>query len=205
MIGAAISDFEPGVAFEVGCDGGRWCEFLHQRGWTVVGSDVNRASLELCRRRLPTGTFIECLPADRTLPAEDAQAQLLLVLEVADVAQAEWFPAEAARVLAPGGRLVFAIQNGHSLRGLAYGALRRLGERRTHRNFYADSYAAFTARLLANGLRMISAEGFAWLPFQRQSDSRLIPVATGFEKVVGLRRVPRFSPFVAGLAVRSES
>jgi SAM-dependent methyltransferase len=205
MIEAAISDFGPGVALEVGCDGGRWCQLLDRRGWTVVGCDVNPAAIDLCRRRLLTGTFIECLPADRTLPVEDAQAQLLLVLEVAEVAQAEWFPAEAARVLAPGGRLVFAIQNGHSLRGLAYHVLRRFGERRRYRNFYADSYAAFRGRLAAHGLRMIQAEGFAWFPFQRQSNSRLIPATVGFEKMSGLRKVVRFSPFVAGIAVRSES
>jgi hypothetical protein len=47
---------------------------------------------------------------------------------------------------------------------------------------------------------LLFKEGLGWAPFNRHSDSRLIPYFTWLEQVVGLRRLVRFSPLVVVVA-----
>ena len=38
--------------------------------------------------------------------------------------------------------------------------------------------------------------GYSWLPFGRASENRFVAVLAGIERFLGLRMVPRFSPWV---------
>ena len=201
VLRSAIAGVPPGAALEVGCDGGRWCILLADCGWSVAGCDVNPTAVALCRERIPNGEFTLVQPTSSRLPVSDRSMDLLLVIEVPEVTQSTWFPEEAARVLKVGGMCVFCVHNGRSLRGAVYTVLSEFGERRKYRNFYADTVSRFRTRMESSGFVFAQLEGFAWFPFQRNSNSRLISIAETTERFLGLRKLPGVSPFVAGVTV----
>ena len=188
---AAAAEFEPGVVLEAGCDGGRWCAILAGRGWRVVGTDVNRSALEVARRRVPQGRFLEA--AGEELPAADASVRLLLAIQVPPVAHSDWFVGEASRVLEPGGALVFSVNNRHSWRALKHNPA---GE-------YPESYDSFRRRLAERGVVVRRARGAAWFPFRHTADSPLVATAARLETALGLARLARLSPLVIGTAYRA--
>jgi hypothetical protein len=57
-------------------------------------------------------------------------------------------------------------------------------------------------RLDAHGFEFLLTEGLGWAPFNRSSDARLVPLLTWLERVIGLRRLVRFSPLVVVVAER---
>jgi SAM-dependent methyltransferase len=199
---AASAAGEPALAVEVGCEGGRWSKMLHDAGWRMICTDVDRDALAVCQRRIPEATCLLKDPADPGLGIDSGIARLLLVFEVAPVTQQADFPAEAARVLEPGGVLVCSYYNPASARGVAYRALRRLeamrsrtGTRHFHSDFYnGDSYRSFRTGLQQHGFQVLRESGVSWFPFRRESDSRLIPWCTRLEGLLGLRRLPSLGP-----------
>jgi SAM-dependent methyltransferase len=195
LVRAASLAGGPGEALEVGAEGGRWSLLLQSAGWAVTCTDVAEQSLEICRRRLPEARCILVDPADVRFPVESGAVRLLIVIEVAPVSEASWFPAESERVLEPGGVLFLGFTNASSPRGAAYRILRSLG-RREHREYEGPSFADMKQRLEAHGLEIVSAQGLGWAPFTRLSDNPLIPLATGLERLAGLRRLARFAPLV---------
>jgi SAM-dependent methyltransferase len=96
-----------GRCLEIGCGGGIHLPDLAAAGWSVFGLDLSRDQLRVARRRLgQNGRLI--LANGATLPfsdhAFDAVAAAFIHTDVDD------WPAvvvEAARVLRPGGRLVY--------------------------------------------------------------------------------------------------
>ncbi len=187
---AAAAEFEPGLVLEVGCDGGRWCTLLAERGWNIVGTDVNPTALAVARRWVPRGLFVEA--GSDELPAAAGSVRLLLAIQVPAVAHTDWFVREAGRVLEPGGALVFSINNRSSWRALKHNAP---GE-------YPESYTSFRRRLSKRGLFVDRARGAAWFPFHRTSDSALVGRAVGIEETLRLSALPQLSPLVVGTAHR---
>lgn len=191
-------------AMEVGCEGGRWSRYLLDRGWSVTGTDIDPNVLETCQERLPAMSTVLVSVDDERIPAETGSLDFLLVYEVQTVMQAGWFPAEAARVLKPGGVLAFTMHNPMSARGLVYLILNRTGLRRRSGHYYeGPSYRALRHAFRCQGLEPVREEGVAWFPFQRESNSALIPTVAKIEKVTGLRRLVSVSPWVIGTARRS--
>jgi len=113
------------------------------------------------------------------------------------VIQSAWFPDEAARVLVPGGALTGVMWNRHSPRGMMAHA--KATWTRSD-DFYKYSYERWKQPLLARGFSFIHEEGFCWFPFNRFSNSSWVPFFTRMEQRLGLRQVPRFSPWVAFIA-----
>ncbi len=203
MLEAELAGTEPGRALDVGCGSGEWSALLHARGWDVVCTDVDAASLAHCQSRLPSARCIQVSPEDQTLPVDNGEVQLLLVLEVNDVVESEWFVPEAARVLSPGGLLMCTYWNPTSLRGAAYRVAAKVRPNRAtngvkrFQNFYrGPTYRSFRRDLRAAGFELLEEEGICWFPFTRQSDSPLIPAAVAVESALGLRKLPALSPWV---------
>jgi SAM-dependent methyltransferase len=196
---------QPGRALEVGCEGGRWSRQLSGVGWSVVCTDVDDQALDVCRARIPDAETVLMDPDDEVLPCADASVRLLVAFEVDPVTRRTSFPAEASRVLEPGGVLVCTYYNSHSARGLAYRALLHLGgdRKRNGAGYYGGpSYRSFRRRLRSHRLLLTDEVGLGWAPFRRRSDSRLIPLAVGAEKLLRLRSLPTLSPFVVLVARR---
>jgi SAM-dependent methyltransferase len=213
LLAASLAD-PPELAVEVGCEGGRWSKLLHDAGWELVCTDVNPETLAICAGRILAARCLLVDPSDSTIPVDAGQAKLLIELEVAPVSQSEWFPSEAARVLRPGGMLVCTFYNPRSARGLAYRMLRALESRRRtgsrvrrfQDHFYSGPpYARSRAALRREGFEVVHEEGVSWFPFTRQSDSRLVPLFTRVERLLGLRRLPSLSPLVILVARRTDA
>lgn len=94
----------PGKLLDVGCGGGAHAVAFAGRGWTVTGVDLSPAQLDLARAR-----GVEVVEADAAaLPFEDesfdAVASIFTHTDVDDFAAVN---REVARVLRPGGKLVY--------------------------------------------------------------------------------------------------
>ncbi len=66
--------------------------------------------------------------------------------------------------------------------------------------WYKDSYKHWVARLGANGLEILKAVGYAWSPFTRVSNSKLVPFAVTLEKNLKLCHLTALSPWVVVVA-----
>lgn len=95
---------------ELGCGTAYFSAWLARRGARVVGLDVTPAQLETARRmQAETGLAFELVEASaEAVPLPDASFDLVLSEYGASIwcDPAAWIP-EAARLLRPGGRLVF--------------------------------------------------------------------------------------------------
>jgi SAM-dependent methyltransferase len=148
---------------EVGCGTGRLAALLADRGAVVVGVDADPAMLAVAATRAPRRLL--CADAGR-LPLSDAGVDAAVAVATLEfTADPALVLAEMARVTRPGGRLVVAVLNPHSLWGLA-GRVR-------HRAPYRDGCFLPRDRLLALGRRhgRSSLRGvlfaFERLPWQR--------------------------------------
>jgi SAM-dependent methyltransferase len=185
----------PRRAMDVGCEGGRWSALLARHAWEMICTDIEWDSVRVCQRRVPNA---HCLLVDgnaNTLPFREEIVNLILCIEVFNVAHSDWFFSEASRVLASGGVLVGVIRNRLSLRGVMFELL-RLIDRRKRPDTYGVSYGDLRRKLRENGFVLKDAVGYAWSPFTRTSDSRLVPLCIGLEQSLGLRRLIRFSPWI---------
>ncbi len=194
---------KPANALEVGCEGGRWSKLLADLGWMMTCIDVNAGSLAACREKLPKADCILANPSDKTLPCPSNSMALSLCIEVAPVMQSDWFPAEASRVLQVGGILVGMAWNSASLRGLASSANSKISHRAGN-EFYRGPYKKWKRSVCQAGFQIVREEGLCWAPFGRSSNSRLIPLATRLEAMLGLRRLIAYSPWVVFIARKED-
>jgi SAM-dependent methyltransferase len=189
----------PAHALDIGCEGGRWSKLLSDLGWKITCIDVDREVLQECRRKVGDAECILADANDRIIPCGSSSFSLLLCIEVPPVIQSDWFMLEAARVLRSGGILVGLACNKISLRGLANKAMDRAFRNRSS-GVYTCSYGALRRSLYRAGFETAYEEGFCWGPFGRTSNSPLIPLFAGLERVLGLRRLTILSPWVMFIA-----
>jgi SAM-dependent methyltransferase len=198
VLAAAAAFAEPGTALEVGCDGGRWCRLLCNRGWSVTATDINPRSLELCEQRNPSVTCILVDARDRQIPVDTSTTDLLLCLEVPEITS-DWFLPEARRVLKRGGMLVGVHMNRCSWRGeLSYRKAKWFGGQA----YYQTAYPVFRRSLVACDFEVQLERGCCWPPFGRKSNSSWIPAVAALERLCGLQRMTSFSPWIVFTAVR---
>jgi SAM-dependent methyltransferase len=191
----------PRAALDAGCGGGRWTRLLLDRGWSVTGFDVDPDAVRAHRDRNPEADCLIVDPNNERLPVADGAASLVVCIEVLAVAHSAWFPGEARRVLAPGGRVVAVVWNRHSLRGLLADWSARVRTEGSHPH-YCTSYRDWRARLRRAGFTIDAEQGLCWFPFGRSSESRLISTCVVAERWLGLARLPSMSPWVLVTACR---
>lgn len=201
VLRAAAEAPPPRHALDIGCGGGRWTRLLLDRGWTTTSLDVDPRAVAATAARNPGADCRLVRPDARELPSDDGSASLLVCIEVEPVVSAEWFPAEAGRVLVRGGRLVTVVWNRASLRGWATDTASRLRGRGPH-PFYQHTYRTWRRRLLDSGFRLETERGLCWFPFGRASDSPLVPVGVAIERGLGLGSATSLSPWVVVTATR---
>jgi len=187
----------PAEALEIGCEGGRWSKMLADQGWKMTCIDVDRTTLDICQQKVPAANCYLADPRDKNIPEPNAKFSLLLCVEVAPVIHSDWFLAEAARVLKPGGIMVAVAWNRKSLRGF----ISRRNASAPDSPFYSESYAEWRRRAVACGFRFESERGFCWAPFSRRSNSPLVPLIVPLERAFRLDSFPSVSPWVTTIAV----
>lgn len=192
-----------GVAVEVGCEGGRWSQMLAELGWQMTCLDIDPAALAVCQAKVPGARCILADPKSSALPLDSNSARLLLCIEVAPVIESDWFFREASRVLRSGGILVAVGWNKNSVRGLMSKARYRAAGRMTG-DFYTRSYSWLRGQLTESGFQLLRQEGFCWSPFDRTSNSPLIPCFVKLERLLQLHRLTALSPWLALIARRTD-
>jgi SAM-dependent methyltransferase len=192
ILSAQATFNRPGKCLDIGCEGGRWSTLLSGLGWQMTGIDIDPKTLRLCQERNRSMRCVLVGEGDRPFPIETDSMDLLLCLEVR-VADFSWFPAEAARVLRPGGKLVGTSLNLLSWRGVA-GTLKSTVNRCDRH--YVKAYSSLRNSLRENGFHVDSARGCCWAPFGRESNSSWISLAAKMERWLRLDKLTDISPWV---------
>lgn len=191
----------PTTALDIGCEGGRWSELLAGLGWKMICTDIDQEVLNICKNRLPAARVVLMHPEDSNLPCDTESVGLVLCVEVTAVLRADWFIEDVYRVLKKGGMVLGVFLNHLSWRGLIKHSI---ASAKSDFNWYQLSYLKWRRKFCAHGFNMLYEEGFCWPPFRRESNSLLVPVATGIEHYLGLRKLVRFSPWIVFIAQRNE-
>jgi SAM-dependent methyltransferase len=146
----------PGRVLDAGTGGGRLLEALAAHGWTVTGTDVSGAMVELARRRAPDAS-LAVAPVER-LPFADADFDAVTALGVLEFAtDVDAALRELARVLRTDGRAVVSWPNFGGLYtawrgGVVYRLARALGRPAPPPARHVLGAGEFAARLAAAGL-----------------------------------------------------
>jgi SAM-dependent methyltransferase len=117
---ALVDGFEPGTVLDAGCGTGRVAIELARRGRDVVGVDVDAAMLEAARRKAPALNWVQGDLGDPSLEfgrTFDVVVMAGNVLIFVAPGTEGGVIANAARWLAPGGRLV----SGYNIRRGGFG------------------------------------------------------------------------------------
>ena len=190
----------PSQALEIGCGSGRWAKMLSDFGWQMTCVDANSQALEICQQKVPTAKCILAHPDDETIPCESESVSLLLCIEVGEVLETQWFLPEAHRVLKRGGVFVGVCWNRHSWRGMACRLKYRFSRSPDGHFFYRQSYSSWKSNLLNFGFDLLYEEGLCWGPFQRTSNSALVPNFVALERILGLNHLTGLSPWIVFIA-----
>lgn len=123
----------PGRVLDAGMGGGRLVEALAAAGWTVTGTDVSEAMVELARRRVPHLRESLLVAGAERLPFENETFDAVTALGVLEFTEEVGAAiAELARVLRTGGLAVVSWPNFGGLYtawrgGVLYRVARALG------------------------------------------------------------------------------
>ena len=191
---------KPGRVLDYGCGEGRWSRLLSRYGWEPVCVDADPVALAECQRR---NREFDCQLVDAgntRLPGEDRSVNLLLCVEVRSVLDSAWFHSEADRVLSEDGLIFGVAYNRNSFRGIYRHWMDRL---KGKKGFYNQSFRSMKNSFVRRGYRIVHAEGLCWFPLPRASNSGLVSAFVNLEKLLGLRSLLEFSPWVVFIAQRN--
>jgi len=193
FIQKTVDHSKMGLVVDVGAEAGRFSLLAANRNVQVVGIDIDAYSLRRLKLKNKDVTVIQ---ADaRNLPFKNVAFDALFMIEVLDyIPELDETIAECQRVLKMESPFVLSFGNQSSLKAKLRG-LR--GKSYTH------SYRRVIRSLFNAGFNVNAQLGYSWLPFGRMSESRFVPFLAGVERVFGLRRLPRFSPWVIVQATKS--
>jgi ubiquinone/menaquinone biosynthesis C-methylase UbiE len=174
------------MVVDVGAEAGRFSLLAANSNTTVVGIDIDAYSL---RRLKQKNRDVIVIQADaRKIPLKDGSFDAIFMIEVLDyIPQISEALSECNRVLKPGSSLVLSFGNKSSLKAKI---------REIQGKSYLHSYRTVTVALLNVPFQMAHKMGYSWVPFGRSSDNPLIPMLVRLEKIFGLRRIVRYSPWV---------
>ena len=141
------------------------------------------------------------------LPFPDNTFDAVMVIEnpaCTDTMHLHNFLYSAHRILKPAGRLMFTSYNTISIIGL----LKFFSPDRNDcedGNTYTESYRKTMHSLQQHGFAVHRAFGFRWIPFNRKSKSKLIPLFERLERIFHLDRLAGISPWIFWVAEKREN
>jgi 2-polyprenyl-3-methyl-5-hydroxy-6-metoxy-1,4-benzoquinol methylase len=194
FVSESINQVRPQMILDVGAGAGKFSLLAAEKNATVVSMDIDSYGLKRLRLQNKHACIIQ---ADaRKIPLKDEVFDAVLMIEVLDyISEADEVFKECHRTLKLDGLLVFSFGNKSSFK-------QKL--RAMRGKSYTHSYGRIMRWLSAAGFAVTRKMGFNWGLFGRTSESRLVPLSTGVEKLLGLRRIPSLSPWVMLHAVASD-
>jgi len=195
-----------GVVFEAGCGLGQYVVYLRRRGHRAVGADWSFEALAACRRFAPEAPLAVMDLRNLALASGGVAAYISLGVVEHDGEGPDAILAEAARVLAPGGRLLLSVPYLNGVRRVAapYVQRRNARMRAAGGQFYQFAFTRSEVRAF------LEAHGFAVQAFRPYDPARLLRgagrrwrsrgEAGGVARVAGARSAPRGRAGVARMA-----
>ncbi len=171
---------------DVGAEAGRFSLLAKNKNATVVSIDIDSYSLKRLKRK---NRNVHIIQADaRKLPIKNEVFDVIFMIEVLDYINelGEAFD-ECNRALKPSSPCFLSFGNKSSIKSKI---------KQTRGLAYRHSYKNVIKCLNSAGLEIKKKTGYSWILFGRTSENNLLPVLAKFEKYLGLRKIPRFSPWV---------
>ncbi len=181
------------MIMDVGAETGRFSLLATDANALTIGIDIASYGLKRLKLKAKDASVIQ---ADaRKIPLKDEVFDAIFMIEVLDyIPEAEAALMECHRTLKSTASLVLSFGNKSSLKA----NLRQLRGKS-----YMHSYGVVMRFLSQTGFTVKRKMGYSWLPVGRTSESRLVPFLAVIEKIFGLRRIPRLSPWVIVHAEKS--
>jgi ubiquinone/menaquinone biosynthesis C-methylase UbiE len=171
---------------DVGAEAGRFSLFAANTNAYVVSVDLDSYALKRLRLK---NRDINIVQADaKYLPLKDAVFDIVFMVEVLDyIPELDQALGDCKRTLKPDSSCVLSFGNKSSLK-----AKLKAMQGKSYRHSYRDVVRS----LAETGFDVKNKLGYSWLPFGRTSQSSLVGFLAGVEKIFGLRRIVRYSPWV---------
>jgi ubiquinone/menaquinone biosynthesis C-methylase UbiE len=189
----SVGNSEMHIIMDVGAEAGRFSLLAAGKSAVVIGIDIDNYSLNRLRRK---NKEISLIQADaRNIPLCENLFDAVFMIQVLDyIPELDDTFRECHRTLKPGAPFFFSFGNSSSLKSVI-------------RKFRGKSYmhsCGEVLRVLAQmGFSVKKKMGYSWLPFGRTSESKFVPILSGMERILGLRKLPSLSPWVIIYAVKS--
>ncbi len=183
------------LVLDVGAESGRVSLFALNTKTSVVSIDIDTISLRRLKQRTKQASIVA---ADaRKLPFKNGVFDATFMIEVLDyIPELEDALNECHRTLKPNSSCVLSFGNNSSFKA----KIKSLKGKS-----YLHSYKSMVQSLFKTGFTVKAQLGYNWLPFGRISQNALVPVLASLERVFGLRKLKRYSPWVMMHIVRLSS
>ncbi len=174
------------AVLDVGAEAGRFSQLTTNGNASVVSIDIEPTSLKRLKLKNKAANVIQ---ADgRKIPLRESLLDAIFAIEVLDyIPELDQVIAECYRILKPNSSLFLTFGNKSSLKS----KLRAL-----RGNPYRHSYSEVAQSMQKTSFRLKRKMGYNWLPLGRMSENPLIPLLATLERIFGLRKAVRFSPWV---------
>ncbi len=180
---------------DIGSGAGKFSLLAAQTNAEVISLDLELHALR--RLRIKDRRIAVILADARNLPLKDELASAVLCFEVFDyIPELKMALSECSRILKRSAPLVFSFGNRSSLKS----RLRQMSGKR-----YTHSYSEAISVLEQLGFKIEKKKGYNWLLFGRTSENLLIPLLTRLERIIGLQKLTRWSPWVLIKATNLDS
>lgn len=171
---------------DVGAEAGRFSLLPQNSKVQVVSIDINACALRRLKQKTRQVNII--LADARHLPLKDCVFDVVFMIEVLDyIPELDQALGECMRTLKPDASAVLSFGNKSSLKA-------RLKAMRG--KSYRHSYGEMLWCLSKIGFPVKRKLGYSWVPLGRTSQNSLVSVLAALEKIFGLRRIVRYSPWV---------
>lgn len=174
------------AVIDVGAEAGRFSLLAANNKTCAVSVDINSYGLK--RLKLKTKQ-VNIIQADaRNLPLKDEILDVVFMIEVLDyIPELDQALTECKRILKPNAYSILSFGNKTSLKAKL---------KSIQRKPYRHSYKEVMQCLTRVGFIAKRKTGYSWLPFGRTSQNRLVAIMAACERIFGLRKIVRFSPWV---------
>jgi ubiquinone/menaquinone biosynthesis C-methylase UbiE len=190
----SISLSQTCTILDVGTEAGRFSLLASDNNATVLGIDLDSYSLKRLKRKTKNVNIVQ--GDANKLPLRDGVLDAILMIEVLDyIAELGDALMECHRTLKPNAALIFSFGNNSSLKSKI---------REMQGKSYLHAYRRVMRALSKAGFLAVKKIGYSWLPFDRTSESRLIPFLAKLEKIFALRKFPSVSPWVIVYSIKSD-
>ena len=199
FISRALGRRPPGVVADIGAGSGRLHPVILARSRAILATEIDRDALA---KIMPGGGRVTSLLVGASQPSLPFRAEALdtvVAIEVPAASEEDWFRSECHRVLKTGGLVLLTVYNALSYKALisrALSAWRTTRGMSWARLYYRRSLTTQARAWRSAGFRVKSLAGFYWLPLPRASDSTWVSVLAILERLLGLRWLVGWSPWV---------